>query len=176
MYKSAFTILILILLGASIGCKKSAVNPSPNLYFMQADINGKKWKVSGIHASFFADSILALKASETAINGDTGSNSPDSICRMINFNFGFIAKPGRYYFNNNGDVDGVNGISANIVYFIGPAQYIKYSNSGYIDVTSINKDNIKGDFTFTAKGVSISDDTTTFKVTNGLFSAINVGH
>ena len=164
-------ILLLVLFIA--GCKREATSDKyPNKYFMSASINGSLWKVSNPGQAYFGAHYDNNKQ-RYFINIGSEDQNPNSICRSIAISFDFVPKVGRYYFNNIGSAQADSGIMASYSYKKINIISSKWSTGGYVDIEEIRRENIKGKFSFTAKGDST--DSTTISITSGSFFVINVG-
>jgi len=154
---------------ALVSCKKN--NPGPKLtgYFMSATINGQAWKVTQYGTAYFASYTNANMNMLSIMGSDTTKNS--SLCRFISISFYTKPTIGTYYFNNAGDVLSVGGTMVTFTYYRGPERIDKWSTGGHVDITSINGNEITGDFTCTVVGDA--NDTTTTTITNGKFDTVN---
>lgn len=149
-------------------CVKSG-SVTNDKYYMQAEIDGKQWKVSGVGAARFSADYLQGK-DRFAINVHAKDLNP--IATNISFQFDFVPKPGRYIFNNQGSSNLDSGITAVYSYYDTHPVKVKWSESGYIDLESITRSETIGSFSFTAKGDVTNPETTSitkgsFKVTYG---------
>jgi len=170
-----YCIVVLLCLTA---CKKQlAVTPAPPLssYFIEANIDGVKWRQTGNNAYFAIQKNIPPAIPPTMAIGGYDPNYMQDPYRSVSIYFSFVPQPGKYYFNNDDYLVPVNGISAGIDRWTGNIVTGKYSNSGYVIIESMDSNNIKGTFEFTAKNKYDTTDTTTVKITDGKFSVVNVG-
>lgn len=161
-------LLLSVLVGA--GCKNNSPAPQSASYFMSATINGKAWQVKGYGTAYFAIYTNSPTGNMLSIMG-SDTTKDDTLCRFMSLSFYSKPKIGTYYFNNNGSILAVGGVMATYLYDRGPQTIDKWSTGGHVDISLINDNEIKGDFSCTLEGDA--NDTTTTTITNGKFDVIN---
>jgi len=154
------------------GCRKITPAPKPTTtgYFMSAEIGGQPWKITQYGASYFATGLNFIPARNYFLIAGADTTT-GTICSYIFIQFGVIPTPGRYYFNNTGDVEAAGGAIAIFTHNVINHLADKWSTGGYVDIQSMTDTEIKGTFNFTAKGDAT--DTTTTVISQGQFDAVS---
>ena len=88
---------------------------------------------------------------------------------MIFISFNFTPKVGKFYLNKSSD----SIVTATIQGTNSDGDYINYSDSGYVDVTSFSKESMSGNFEFHAKNNYVQKPES--EITEGSFFAPIVG-
>ena len=131
-------------------------------------IDHREWKVTGSNNCYFvADYNYNKKRFLISITRENAD--PGSFAKRINIGFDFVPKVGRYYFNNTGSIQKDSGTIGSYTYKGQYNDLIKWSSGGYVEITSISKDNIQGTFDFTVNGDAA--DTSTVALKEGSFKA-----
>jgi hypothetical protein len=175
MKPSHFTLFLILLF--SVSCRKhnnnSANNTGVNLdsIYFTANVDGATWYLTGPDQAYFMTSFDGQR--NTLLIGGVNKSlaTANSGPAMILISFDFIPKRGRYYFNNQGDVQADSGISA--TYSPGDNLQPTTSTGGYVDIDSVSKLVVTGSFNFTAVGDA--GDSSTSYITLGQFEVLYVG-
>jgi Family of unknown function (DUF6252) len=162
------------------GCVKDNSHvQTPSPYFIEAEFNDTKRVITENSAFNFARFSAELNHNDNrwSIHILSDNVEQDTVCRGIWITFDYVPKVGRHYFNNSPlsflPKSGLIGIYS---YYntIGNTWQTRYTKDGYVDVTEINRDEMKGTFTFNATTESITD-TAIVAVTKGSFYLHNYG-
>jgi hypothetical protein len=155
------------------GCHKNPAPKMPDPNFIQARFNGVLRKFTEGTLSSSARMVAELKHADNSWRITLLGNNPDgdTSCVGIVITFDYVPKVGRHYFNNRplSYLLADTGLLCDYSY-VSPLygfSETRYSMDGYVDVTSISRDNIQGSFMFHA--VLATSDTTIVPVTDGLF-------
>jgi hypothetical protein len=168
--------IFVLLLLTSLGCRKNNDASNNNgvelkSIYLSAVVDGAVWDVKGSDQAYF-ETISDGQRNTLLIAGINNSLAPaNGAAPMIFISFDFIPKLGRYYFNNQGDVQSDSGTSA--TYSPGGNSQPKWSTGGYVDIDSVSEQVITGAFNFMAAGGS--SDTTATIITQGQFEVLYVG-
>ncbi|MES1216394.1 MAG: hypothetical protein ABUT20_12835 [Bacteroidota bacterium] len=173
-------IVLVIVLFLQYSCKKNnspAKEPDP--HFIQAKFNGITRKITEneqySNARFFPSLNHANNTWGIALVSDNGQK--DTVCRGIWITFTYVPALGKHYFNNSPlSYLPDPGLIANYLHYdiASDLQETRYSMDGYVVVTELTRDDIRGTFTFNAKSDS-GTDTTVIAVTEGSFYLHNYG-
>jgi hypothetical protein len=162
--------VLLLLLLLSIGCSKEKDKDSleTDPYYLSAIIDKTFWKVEGFGTvSYVAPYDYNNNRYEIIIVAGKLSTAYDKI---ISFHFNFLPPLGKYFFNNEGVECSDSCITAGYVYWdANHNDHVKYSDEGYIEITSISCRSLSGFFSFTAKGYGSDSDTS--YINEGRFNA-----
>lgn len=95
---------------------------------MLGKIDGKPWKVSGVGAARFSAQYVHEK-DRFAINVHGDAKDLNPVATNISFQFDFVPKPGRYFFNNQGSLNLDSGIIAIYSHYNSHPVKVKWSES-----------------------------------------------
>jgi hypothetical protein len=171
--KKLKALVILVYFSIFIGCEKDdkmTHEKSKPYYFMSAFIDNVNWSTSGdFNAHFYTTNFMG-KYSMSVI-GDNINIDPKPLDngKRIIFSFGFMPKPGKYNFKNEGSLQLDSGIIAIYTYWNQNHFDTKWSNDGYIEIKSISRDSISGTFSLTVKGDPTNNEIT--KISDGEYNA-----
>ncbi|MDT0689161.1 hypothetical protein RM549_05155 [Salegentibacter sp. F188] len=174
MNKKIFPILF-FLLATFISCDPEDEEAEP-YYFMSATIDGASWETSGVgHARFSTEYWYPEESYRIDIHAENMYVNPQPLDRgkEIRFNFGFVPEPGKYYFDNEGSVQAESGVIGVFTHWNQNHYAYKWSESGFIEIESISRDLISGNFSLTVKGDAANPGITT--ITEGKFNVLYRG-
>lgn len=147
-------IIILIIQPYFLSCERTEELNEESMYFMKAKVNEMNWEADEGYS--FAQLIYDYNADAhfLLIWSQTEELLPNDIRYQISLSVNRPVSKGIFYFNNSGIEMAANGgvsgnvhgwkINGNDEYFNG------HSINGFINITSLTKDNIGGVFEFTA--------------------------
>ena len=136
----------------AIGCKEGGDDATqPKQYYFAAETDGEQWRVSTVGQRYFGarydDVKRRFTISVAGYDQDTGTRTTGVI-----ISFDFLPRLGRYYFNNTGSVQPDSGVIGTYLYRRNGAERAKWSTSGYVDIESFTRDEMKGSFLFASRG------------------------
>jgi hypothetical protein len=176
MKKNLTSLSLLLVLFFLYGCsKQNVVEQKPNPWFIKATFNGTPWQLTAEKPTPF--SALTFQASLNPTNKRwsihilTDKNNSDTVCRGIWISFDYVPTVGKHYFNNVPlSYLPEGGMLGYYSYYntVSNTWDNRYSKDGYVEITSISRDELKGNFSFNSIAQS-STDTAVVAITSGAF-------
>lgn len=171
--KKLFVMLLAVSLGSS--CKKSVVNPD-HKYYAAANINEKEWRYDDLPTAQLEynryKEFHELWVYAGSVELDDGNSYE------LKLHVGYPASTGKFYLTKTQSGAGADWASGSVTVRRGDTGYITATSiNGFIDITHLTREDMKGTFEYTAvtNWSSTHAGGDTIKVENGEFHLMLIG-